>query len=159
MMQAENTRKKPFHFYFMLLFSRDYEKHDGVPRINIYLLRLLFMLMFVFLTYESWSTIVHHKGSWDGTKAAAWCMWGSYSLISFIGILQPLKMLPVVLFEIIYKITWLLIAAYPLWIKRELAGSAVEGMAAVYIWIVFPIAAMPWSYFIKNYVWVLRKKK
>src|SRR5438105_7029210 len=86
-------------FTVLNLFKRDYELHDGVPRINIYLLRVLFTLMFLFVTYDSWSHIISHRGSWDNANAAAWCMWGSYSVISFIGILRPLKMLPIVLFE------------------------------------------------------------
>lgn len=151
-MQTEKVNKKGLIYILTTLFKRDYAKYEGVPRINIYLLRLLFTLMFVFLTYESWSTIVNHTGPWNGTTAAAWCMWGSYSVISFIGIIKPLKMLPIVLFEIVYKVAWLFVVAYPLWIKNELAGSAVEGMAAVYIWVVFPIAAMPWGYFFKTYI-------
>jgi hypothetical protein len=75
-----------------------------------------------------------------------------YTLISFIGILKPLKILPIVLFEIVYKVAWLLIVAWPLWVNDELAGSAVEEMAGVYIWVVFPIVAMPWRYFFRNYI-------
>ena len=134
------------------IFRRDYEHYDGVPRINIYLLRLLFTLMFFFLTYDSWRTILTHKGPWDNTRAAAWCMWGSYSVISFIGILRPLKMLPIVLFEIVYKTVWLFIVAYPLWLKNELIGSTAEGMTRVFVWVLFPIVAMPWGYFFKTHI-------
>lgn len=134
------------------IFRRDYERYDGVPGINIYLLRLLFTLMFLFLTYDSWKVILTHEGPWDNTRAAAWCMWGSYSFISFIGILRPLKMLPIVLFEIIYKIVWLLIVAYPLWVNNELTGSPAEGMTNVFVWVVFPIVAMPWRYFFRTYI-------
>lgn len=158
-MQKEGANKIRFLTTAAFIFRRDYTKYKGVPRINIYLLRLLFTLMFVFLTYESWSTIINHKGAWDGTRAAAWCMWGSYSLISFIGIIRPLKMLPIVLFEIVYKIAWLFIAAYPLWLKGELSGSSVEGMADVYIWVVFPIVAMPWRYFFRNYILIRKRNK
>jgi len=132
------------------LFKRDFEHHDGVPKMNIYLLRLLFLLMFTFLTYDAWSHIFQHKGPWGITDAAAWCMWGSYSVISFIGIIRPLKMLPIVLFEIVYKLAWLFIVAYPLWIKNELAGSPAEGTTYVFIWVFFPIVAMPWTYFFKT---------
>lgn len=134
------------------LFRPAPDSHERVPRINLFLLRLLFTLMFLFLTYEAWDYIFHHRGPWDITKAAAWCMWGSYSAISFIGIRHPLKMLPIVLFEIVYKTAWLCIVAYPLWRQGELAGTPAEGMARVYIWVVFPVAAMPWRYFIQVYI-------
>src|SRR3954462_10401521 len=144
------------------IFQRNDDRFEGVPPINIFLLRLLFLLMFLFLTYDVWSVILSHHGPWKNVKAAAWCMWGSYSVISFIGVIRPLKMLPIVIFEIIYKVTWLIIVAYPLWINNQLAGSAAEGMTRVFMWVILPIVAMPWRYFIRTYVlgkWPIGRKK
>ncbi|HEV3250980.1 MAG TPA: hypothetical protein VGZ71_08510, partial [Puia sp.] len=90
--EADARVQSSSRFSVFNVFKRDYERYNGVPRINIYLLRLLFTLMFLFLTYDSWTHILNHKGPWDNANAAAWCMWGSYSVISFIGILRPLKM-------------------------------------------------------------------
>jgi hypothetical protein len=61
-------------------------------------------------------------------------------------------MLPIVFFEITYKLTWLMIVAYPLWIKNELIGSSAEGMTRDFIWVILPITAMPWKYFFKTYI-------
>lgn len=149
---AEQRVQRPARFSLLNIFRRDYEHYDGVPRINIYLLRLLFTLMFVFLTYESWSYILNHTGPWNNANAAAWCMWGAYSAISFIGILRPLKMLPIVLFEIVYKVAWLAVVAYPLWMKDELIGSPAEEMTRVFLWVVLPIVAMPWRYFFRTHL-------
>src|SRR5689334_9916370 len=113
--QVDVQTKPESRFNLLNIFKRDYESYEGVPRINIYLLRLLFTLMFFFVSYDAWSHILNHKGPWDNSNAAAWCMWGSYAIISFIGMIRPLKMLPIVLFEIVYKIAWLAIVAYPLW--------------------------------------------
>ena len=148
----EQSHQQPSGFLFKNIFKRDYEKYEGVPRINIYLLRLLYTLMFLFLTYDSWSHIFNHTGPWNTTNSAAWFMWGSYSLISCIGIRYPLKMLPIILFEITYKTAWLVIVAYPLWVKNELIGSPVEGAARLFIWVVFPIVAMPWKYLFRTYI-------
>jgi hypothetical protein len=134
------------------IFKRDYENYEGVPRINIYGLRLLFALMFVFLSYDSWSYILNHKGIWKVTDAVAWCVWLAYGAISWIGILRPLKMLPIVLLEIVYKVAWLLVVAYPLWIKNELAGSPAEYTTTVFIFIILPILFMPWGYFFKTFI-------
>jgi hypothetical protein len=149
--ETDNVHRSP-RFSVFNIFKRDYAHYEGVPPINIYLLRLLFTLMFLFLTYESWKHILNHTGPWENGNAAAWCMWGSYSAISFIGIIRPLKMLPIVLFEIVYKTAWLFVVAYPLWVKNELIGSPAEGMARVFIWVVFPIVAMPWRYFFRTHL-------
>jgi hypothetical protein len=134
------------------IFQRDYQHYEGVPRINIYLLRLLYSLMFLFVNFDSWTHIFKHTGAWDSINAAAWCMWGCFALISFIGIIRPLKMLPIVLFEILYKTAWLLIVAYPLWMKNELIGSPAEGTTRVFLWVLLPIVAMPWRYFFRVYI-------
>lgn len=157
--QTQQNPKRQSGFHIKGLFKRDFEKYEGVPRINIYLLRVLFTLMFVFLTYDSWSHIINHKGPWEVANTAAWCMWGSYSVISFIGILRPLKMLPIILFEIIYKTTMLIIVSYPLYVKNELIGSPAEGMTRMFVWVVFSIIIMPWGYFFRNFIWVSKKKQ
>ena len=152
LMQSEENVQRPSRFSLFNVFRRDYERYGGVPRINIYLLRILFTLMFLFVTYDSWTHILNHKGPWENANAAAWCMWGTYSLMSIIGIFRPLKMLPIVLFEIIYKIIWLVIIAYPLWAKNQLIGSPAEGMTRAFVWVVLPIVAMPWRYFFRTYI-------
>jgi hypothetical protein len=134
------------------LFKPDPERYEGVRPINVYLLRLLFLLVFVFVGYDSWTYILNHKGSWDHVKAAAFCMWASYSLLSILGVLHPLKMLPIVIFEILYKTVWLIIVAYPLWSANQLAGSPAEGMTNAFLWVVLPIVAMPWKYAVDQYV-------
>ena len=134
------------------IFKRDYKRYDGVPLINIYLLKLLYALMFLFLSYDSWTHILNHKGNWEVTDATAWCVWLGYGAISWIGIINPLKMLPIVLLEIIYKTTWLFVVAYPLWTKNELVGSRVDGTTHVFMLVILPIVAMPWRYFFRTYI-------
>ncbi|HTD39905.1 MAG TPA: hypothetical protein VK671_04735 [Mucilaginibacter sp.] len=139
------------------IFKRDYDRYDGVPKINIYLLRVLYILMFIFLSYDSWVHILNHKGNWEVTDATAWCVWLGYGAISWIGIIHPLKMLPIVLLEIVYKTAWLFIVAYPLWTKNELTGSPVEATTYVFTLVILPIVAMPWRYFFRTYIVVKRR--
>jgi hypothetical protein len=136
------------------IFGPDYERWEGVPKINIYLLRLLFFLMLVFLGRDSWTHIFTHRGVWIPMDAMAWCIWASYSVLSILGIIHPLKMLPIVMLEILYKVIWLILVAYPLWASNQLAGSPAEGMTNVFLLVVLPILAMPWRYFFKKYVLV-----
>ncbi len=136
----------------MNIFKRDYENYEGVPRINIYGMRLLFTLMFLFLSYDSWTHIFNHTGTWGVTDAVAWCVWLAYGAISWIGIIRPLKMLPIVLLEIVYKTAWLFIVSYPLWKKSELAGSPADYTTTVFIFVILPIIFMPWRYFFRTYI-------
>ena len=85
-------------------------------------------------------------------KAAALSMFAAYSLLSILGVFRPLKMLPIVLFVIVYKSIWLLFVAYPLWAAGRLAGSPAEGMARVFMWVPLAIVLVPWKYVLDKYV-------
>ncbi len=134
------------------VFKPDFEHYEGVRRINIYLLRLLYGLMLLFLGIDAWTHILTFKGSWDPVEAAAWCVWASYSALSILGMIHPLKMLPLVLLEISYKVLWLVVVAYPLWSTNQLTGSPAEEMAYAFSWVALAIIAVPWKYAFKSYV-------
>ena len=136
----------------MRFLRRDFDRYEGVRPIQIHLLRLIFLLVFLFVGFDSWRGILRHQGPWEPVRAAAVCMWASYSLLSIIGVFRPLKMLPIVLFEILYKVVWLVIVAWPLWSTNRLAGSPAHEMAVAFAWVILPIVAMPWTYAFHTYV-------
>ena len=128
-------------------------KYDGVRPIHIYLLRLLYILMFFVLGRETWTEILTHKGPWDPYEAVAYCVWTAFATLAGLGILRPLKMLPIVFLEIFYKVLWLSIVAYPLWTKGALWGSPAEAITIPFLWVVLPILAVPWGYAFVTYVY------
>jgi hypothetical protein len=138
------------------IFRRD-ERHEGVRRINIYLLRLVYVLMFFVLGKDTWTQILTHQGPWQPTSAVAWSVWTAFATLAGLGIIRPLKMLPILLLEIFYKVLWLIIVAYPLWSKGTLAGSPAENTTSSFLWVILPIVAVPWGYVFLNYVY--RPKK
>jgi hypothetical protein len=40
------------------------------------------------------------------------------------------------MFEIVYKIIWLVIVAYPLWSRNQLGGSPAEEMTHAFVWVI-----------------------
>jgi hypothetical protein len=150
------TQQKKSTFSIKNIFKRDYEQWEGVPKINIYILRLMFFLMIVFLGKESWTHILTFKGSWNPEDAMAWCIWGSFSALAILGIIHPLKMLHIVMLEILYKVIWLIIVALPLWKSNQLVGSPAQGMTNAFLWVWLAIIAMPWKYFFRKYVLITK---
>ena len=138
------------------IFQRD-DQYEGVRRINIYLLRLVFILMFFVLGKDTWTQILTHQGAWEPTDAIAWCVWTAFATLAGLGIIRPLKMLPILLLEIFYKALWLIIVAYPLWSAGTLAGSSAEGTTSAFLWVVLPIVAVPWDYVFENYIYKSKK--
>jgi hypothetical protein len=133
-------------------FRPDTVRYEGVRPIEIYGLRTFFLLMFLFVGFDSWSALIGHQGAWDPMRAAALCMFASYALLSGIGVLRPLLMLPIMVFMVFYKSFWLAVVAYPLWATGTLSGSAAEPMANIFVWVVVPILFVPWGYFWRRFV-------
>lgn len=152
MQLTSNTSTKQPKFSMNYILKRDYVNYEGVRRINIYVMRLFFALMFVFVATDSWSVIITHEGSWDPTRAVAWCSWAAYSTLAILGVFHTLRMLPIMLFMIFYKGLWLIVVAYPLWLAGTLKGSTAEPMAYMFSGIILPIIFMPWKYVFEKYI-------
>jgi hypothetical protein len=140
------------------IFRRD-DRYEGVRRINIYLLRLVYILMFLVLGKDTWTHILTHRGSWEPADAMAWCVWTAFATLAGLGIIHPLRMLPILLLEIFYKVLWLIIVAYPLWAKSKLVDSPAEGMTSAFLWVLLPIVAVPWGYVFANYLYKQKGRK
>lgn len=80
------------------------------------------------------------------------CVWAAYSTLGVLGLIHPLRMLPIMLFMIFYKSLWLIVVAIPLWREGTLAASPAAEMAGVFIMVPFAMIAVPWIYVLKNYV-------
>lgn len=132
--------------------SRDPLRYEGVLPLQVYLLRLLYLLMAGFVGTDAWSAIVSHQGPWEPMRAMAFCVWASYATLAVFGLLHPLRMLPIVVFMIGYKTLWVLIVAYPLWRAGTLAGSAAEPLADIFMFAPAMILVVPWGYFVRRYV-------
>jgi hypothetical protein len=135
------------------------ERHDGVLWINIGLLRLLYVLMFFVLGQTTWSTILTHQGPWVPDEAVVWCVWTAFATLAGLGIIRPVKMLPIILLEIFYKVMWLILVAYPLWTKGTLAGSPAEGTTSAFLWVLLPIVCVPWGYVWRTYFYDPRARR
>ena len=109
--------------------------------------------MFFVLGRETWTKILTHKGPWEPFEAVAWSIWAAFATLAGLGIVRPLKMLPMVLLEIFYKVLWLILVAYPLWLRDELWGSPAEAITTPFLWVILPIFAVPWGYLFVNYIY------
>ena len=127
------------------------DRYEHVRPIHIYLLRLVYFLMFFVLGKDVWTKIFTHREPWEPLNAMVWCVWAAFATLAGLGIAFPLKMLPILLLEIFYKVLWLIIVAYPLWTANTLAGSPAEDMTSAFLWVLLPICSVPWGYVFSCY--------
>ena len=138
------------------LFARDPARHEGVRPINIFLLRVIYLLMCTLMARTAWTNILGHHGAWEPYRAMGDCVWAAYGTLALLGLLQPLRMLPLVLFMIFYKTLWLAVVALPLLRAGTFAGSSAEELT--YIFMAAPVFALcvPWGYVVRRFVMIPR---
>ena len=67
------------------------------------------------------------------------------------GLRYPQRMLPILLFEVGRKLTWLGVVALPLWSDGNLTGATREQTAAV-LWVAIIIAVILWRHVVRQFV-------
>jgi hypothetical protein len=73
------------------------------------------------------------------------------SVLALIGLRYPQRMLPILLFEVAWKLIWLGVVAVPLWLDNRLDGATREQTTEV-LGVVIMIAVIPWRHVLAQYV-------
>jgi hypothetical protein len=79
------------------------------------------------------------------------CLLVAMSVLALLGLRRPVEMLPVLVFESLWKLLWLGIVALPRAIAGDLDGQASE-IAVNCSFVVVILAVVPWRYIGRQYV-------
>ena len=125
---------------------------EDVSTFRLYLLRATYLLIVVGLGFVIWPGIIHHTSAWALRYGDASSLLAAVSALAVLGIRYPLKMLPLLLFELTWKSIWLIAIALPLWRANQIDPETWESIIACGMGLViFPIV-IPWPYVLANFV-------
>jgi hypothetical protein len=125
----------------------------GISIFRHTLLRIFYGMAVLMLGLDVWTEIFTHAEAWQPLPAVAFSFWGAFSLLAILGIIHPLKMIPLLLVQFSYKLVWLTIVAWPLWVAGELAGSNAVGLTTANgIGLMLDLLFIPWGYVLRYYV-------
>ena len=124
-----------------------------VSRTRLNVMRAFFALLFLERGYRIAARLLSGGpalGTFDGV---AYAFWGTLALLALVGIRYPLKMVPLLLVFLVYKLLWLLIVALPLWAAGAEFDPAMRQFAiAMVVGLVIDLLVIPWGYVAANYV-------
>lgn len=130
----------------------------GVSKFRFYLLRFYFALNFVALGFQAWSEIFAHTGLWQPIPGVAYSFWAAFSLLTILGIIHLLKMIPLLLLQFMYKLIWSIIVAYPIWSANQLPAS--HELTNIMVKGVFiDLLIIPWPYVLRNFLLIQNRNK
>lgn len=123
-----------------------------VSTFRLYLMRALYLLMFVGQGAIQFPIIVQHAhplAFWHGVGSS---MLAAMALVAALGVRYPLQMLPILLFELAWKAIWLMAIALPLWSANQLDPDTLESLPSILMGVVIVPIVIPWRYVFANYL-------
>jgi hypothetical protein len=111
-----------------------------VSLFRLYFLRSLYLLVAVGLGILVWPGVFDLARRWglmDGQEAN--CMVAAFSVLCIFGLRYPLQMLPVLLWEIIWKTLWLASVLIPQW-RSGHVDNALQPTVFACSWVVLVIS-------------------
>jgi hypothetical protein len=119
---------------------------------RLYLLRAGYLLIAVGLAIMIFPGIIYHPENLPHMNGVVRSMLGAVCLLSFLGIRYPLKMLPVLFFELVWKSIWILAFGLRLWSAGKLDQDTGETMTDCIVGIIVVLLVTPWDYVFKHYL-------
>jgi hypothetical protein len=123
-----------------------------VSTFRLYLLRATYLLLVVGLGSTIWPGLLDPPRDLEHMRGVVRSLLGAVALLALVGLRHPLRMLPLLLFELAWKSIWVLAIGLPLWSTGRLdPGTRETWNACLMGLVIFPLA-IPWGYVIDRYV-------
>ena len=123
-----------------------------VSTVRLYLLRAMYLVIVVGLGMEIWPGVIHHPRDLELMRGVVSALLAGLSLTAVLGLRYPLKMLPLLLFELAWKTIWVLAFGVPLWLGGRLDPASAETMKACLMGVVLCPLVIPWRYVWDHFV-------
>ncbi|MGC9997040.1 MAG: hypothetical protein ABSE79_17115 [Terriglobia bacterium] len=122
-----------------------------VSLFRLYTLRAAYFVMAAGLGVTIWPAVIHHTHEFAATHGVQCALLAGLGATAALGLRYPVQMLPVLLFELIWKAIYLAAFALPLWSAHEINAATTEDIKAVLMVVIF-IPLIPWRYVLAHYV-------
>ena len=120
-----------------------------LPLWRLHLLRAGYLVLGVGLAVTKWPLFLD-DAPWPLMDGVVTCMLTAMSLLALVGLRYPLRMLPLLLFEVLWKLFWLAVVALPQWSAGEMDAATREVAGACLLVVIFLIV-IPWRHVATHY--------
>ena len=127
---------------------------QDLPQVSIVrlsMMRAMYLVLALGIGLTMWPTVITHDLSMPRMTGVAVAMLGTIGLLSLIGLRYPLQMIPLLLFELTWKLIWLGFFAWPLWLEGRLDDATRTTVFETSLGLVL-LLVIPWRYVYIHYV-------
>ncbi|MGA2076416.1 MAG: hypothetical protein ABSH52_23245 [Terriglobia bacterium] len=122
-----------------------------VSLFRLYTLRAAYLVMAAGLAVYIWPAVIHHSNEFAVAQGVRVALLAGLGATAALGLRYPVQMLPVLLFEMVWKAIYLTAFALPLWSAHQINAAVAEDIKAVLMVVIF-IPLIPWRYVFAHYV-------
>ena len=127
-----------------------------VSTFRLYLLRAMYVFMAVGLAIFKLGPAILHSENLSPQDSVVVSVLGGFALLAVVGIRYPIKMLPLLFFEFVWKAIWVLAFGLPLLLAGQLdpnvSFGGTETLINCLLGIVLVPIVTPWGYVLKHYL-------
>ena len=122
-----------------------------VSLFRLYVLRATYLLLVVGLGAMIAPVLINHEPTARGVIPS---LLGAVWLLAFVGLRYPLQMLPLLMFEFVWKTLWFVLYGLPQWMGGLSHGIATfaEDFPAILAGVILMPIVIPWGYVWRHYV-------
>jgi hypothetical protein len=116
---------------------------------RLYVLRAMYLLLVIGGAIVFLPQLIRHEPT---ARGAIPSMLGGVWVLSCLGLRYPLQMLPILLFELVWKTIWLIDYGLPQWMAGVNTAQFTEDFKAIAFAPVLLIPIIPWGYVFRHYL-------
>lgn len=120
-----------------------------VSQTRLHVLRATYLLLVVGLGATIVPVLFSHEPMARGVIPS---LLGAVWLLAFVGLRYPLQMLPLLMFEFVWKTIWLVAFGLPQWFSGLQLPTFAEDFKAIAAGVILMPIVIPWRYVYRHYV-------
>ncbi len=113
---------------------------------RLVLLRATYLLIAAGLALFIWPRLLTHSYEAARLHGDTWALLGGVSVLAVLGLRHPVRMLPLLLFEFVWKSIWLAAIALPLARAGQMDAGTRESVFACGAGVALMLIAIPWRH-------------
>jgi hypothetical protein len=125
--------------------------NDDVSIVRLNALRVVYFLKFALLAVNLWPLLISPAKPIDPMTGIAFAFFAAFSTLCALGVRYPLKMLPVLWVQLLYKSVWLLTVALPLWSARQWTPETANMVRVFVAAVIVDALVIPWPYVVATF--------
>ena len=120
-----------------------------VSLVRLYVLRATYLLLVVGLGAMIVPELLSHTLTSRGVIPS---LLGAVWVLAFLGLRYPLEMLPLLMFELVWKVLWMIAYGLPQWSAGQLPPTFADDFFNIAFGVILMPLVIPWGYVWRHYV-------